>query len=232
MFILYALLVLLIFALCLTPVVFFFIAVAKVHQKAGYPGWSAIIPYYGQYVEAKMGGDENNFWHVLIGAGASLVLSFVSTFALFLSDSEAVGSILELLSSAISIYILVFQVRILYNLSRAFGQGAGFTVGLTLLPIVFYPILAWGNYEYIYGTTQGSNYNSNFDYGYVERAQTQARADYNANVYSQENPFHQDGEYFQQNAPQQTQYQQYTYTRQENTQPQNQDRDILNGDIF
>ena len=223
MFILYVLLFLFLAALCLAPVVFFFIAVAKVHQKAGYPGWSAIVPYYCQYVEAKIGGDENNFWHLLIGSGASLVVSFISAFTLIFSDSTVVSSIGELLSSAISIYVLVFQVRILYNLSRAFGQGAGFTVGLMLVPIVFYPMLAWGNYEYqLHRMNQDatSPYNGR-EYGYAEAMQEKAREDYNANLYGQSNPFHQDGEYFQKDPVQPV------YPQQPNL-----NKDVLNGDIF
>lgn len=36
-----------------------------------------------------------------------------------------------------------------YNLAKSFGKGAGFTVGLVLLPFVFYMILAFGKDEYI-----------------------------------------------------------------------------------
>ena len=42
----------------------------------------------------------------------------------------------------------IFVIILLFNLAEMFGQGAGFTVGLVLLPIIFLPILAFGQYQY------------------------------------------------------------------------------------
>ncbi|HEX9574242.1 MAG TPA: DUF5684 domain-containing protein [Myxococcales bacterium] len=33
-------------------------------------------------------------------------------------------------------------------LARAFGKGGGFAAGLILLPVIFYPVLAWGDAQY------------------------------------------------------------------------------------
>ena len=38
---------------------------------------------------------------------------------------------------------LVIAIMILNQLSKSFGQSAGFTVGLLFVPIIFYPILAF-----------------------------------------------------------------------------------------
>ena len=35
------------------------------------------------------------------------------------------------------------------ELSKAFGKDTGFTVGLVLLPFIFYPILGYGSAEYL-----------------------------------------------------------------------------------
>jgi hypothetical protein len=43
----------------------------------------------------------------------------------------------------------VFIVWTINLLSKSFGQGEGFTVGLLLLGFIFYPILAFGNYPYL-----------------------------------------------------------------------------------
>ncbi|MCL4379892.1 DUF5684 domain-containing protein [Candidatus Dependentiae bacterium] len=43
-------------------------------------------------------------------------------------------------------WVFIFFVYI--EIARRFGLEWPFAVGLTLLPIVFYPILAWGPYEY------------------------------------------------------------------------------------
>ncbi len=43
---------------------------------------------------------------------------------------------------------IIFGIIILHRFSRSFGQGAGFTVGLILLSFIFYPLLAFGEYQY------------------------------------------------------------------------------------
>jgi len=44
---------------------------------------------------------------------------------------------------------IVIAVLVVIELAKSFGQSSGFTVGLLLLPIVFYPILAFGEARYI-----------------------------------------------------------------------------------
>ncbi|OGI72653.1 signal peptidase I [Candidatus Nomurabacteria bacterium RIFCSPHIGHO2_02_FULL_38_15] len=43
---------------------------------------------------------------------------------------------------------IVFAIIVTHKLSLAFGKDAGFTFGLIILPIVFLPILAFGNAVY------------------------------------------------------------------------------------
>ena len=45
---------------------------------------------------------------------------------------------------------IYFGIKHIHGLSRAFGKDVGFTVGIILLPIVFYPILALGDSKYVY----------------------------------------------------------------------------------
>lgn len=44
---------------------------------------------------------------------------------------------------------IVFIIIIYHNLSLSFGKDVGFTIGLILLGIVFFPILAFGEAKYI-----------------------------------------------------------------------------------
>ena len=44
---------------------------------------------------------------------------------------------------------IVFAIMTHHGISKAFGKDTGFTVGLVLLGIVFYPILAFGDAQYI-----------------------------------------------------------------------------------
>jgi len=43
----------------------------------------------------------------------------------------------------------IFAIWATNLLSKSFGQSEGFTVGLVLLPFIFYPILGFGNYKYL-----------------------------------------------------------------------------------
>ena len=54
-----------------------------------------------------------------------------------------------LLLMFIPIVNFVVVIMIYHNLSLSFGKGAGFTVGLILLGIVFLPLLAFGDAEYV-----------------------------------------------------------------------------------
>ena len=42
----------------------------------------------------------------------------------------------------VNIYI---AISVVHGLSKAFGKGAGFTLGLILLPFIFYPLLAFSS---------------------------------------------------------------------------------------
>ncbi|NOY79378.1 MAG: signal peptidase I [Kiritimatiellaeota bacterium] len=43
---------------------------------------------------------------------------------------------------------IVVWIIVLHGVSVNFGKGVGFTIGLILLPFVFYPILGFGSAEY------------------------------------------------------------------------------------
>lgn len=44
---------------------------------------------------------------------------------------------------------IVFAIMMVNALAKSFGKDAGFTAGLILLPIVFWPILAFGSAKYV-----------------------------------------------------------------------------------
>ena len=44
---------------------------------------------------------------------------------------------------------IVVSIIIIHNLSKAFGKGIGFTVGLIVLPFIFFPILGFGKSTYL-----------------------------------------------------------------------------------
>lgn len=88
-----------------------------VFEKAGEPGWAILIPGYNMWVLAEV-GDKPGWLGLLM---------FFSGFIPYVGPLVGLG-----LSFVISI-----------GVARAFSRGVGFGAGLTLLPIVFYPILAF-----------------------------------------------------------------------------------------
>jgi len=54
-----------------------------------------------------------------------------------------------LLLMLIPLVNIVFAIWMVNLLSKSFGHSEGFTIGLILLPIIFYPILGFGDSKYI-----------------------------------------------------------------------------------
>jgi hypothetical protein len=87
----------------------------KIYEKAGKPGWAAIVPIYNIIVLLEIVGKP--LWWILL-------LIFPCT----------------------SIFISIWLLNLL---SKSFGQSEGFTVGLFFLPFIFFPLLGFGNYQYL-----------------------------------------------------------------------------------
>jgi hypothetical protein len=54
----------------------------------------------------------------------------------------------------------IFWIIIMIDLANSFGKGVGFALGLILIPIVFFPILAFGSAQYIGGAGAGDSMGS------------------------------------------------------------------------
>jgi hypothetical protein len=99
----------------LAVVIFLIAAMWKIFEKAGQPGWAAIVPIYNMYIMLK----------IVVKPGWCLIL-FLIPFVNY-----------------------VFIIWTYNMLSKSFGKEEGFTVGLVLLGIVFFPILGFGDAKYL-----------------------------------------------------------------------------------
>lgn len=106
------------------------IGYVKIFQKANIdnPIAKGMIPLWNTFTAFQMTDNLNMFW-ILIGV--SVVSSVISSLTI-------VGSISAL-------YIVILQE---HKLSKAFGHGAGYTVGLVLLRPIFMLILGCGSSQY------------------------------------------------------------------------------------
>ncbi len=44
---------------------------------------------------------------------------------------------------------IVIEIMIMIDIAKAFGKGAGFAIGMILLPFIFWPILGFGSAQYV-----------------------------------------------------------------------------------
>lgn len=120
----------------------------KIFTKMGEAGWKSIIPIYNGYILFKRTWNTRMFWiSVIVGCATGLVDKFVD------------GTLGSVISGILVIVAFVIFVKQLYYQSKAFGHGAGFTVGLVLLNTIFVLIMGFDKSEYKGNPTETSGFN-------------------------------------------------------------------------
>lgn len=104
-----------------------FFSMFIVYRKAGEPAWAVVVPLYNMWVLAEIGGKPG--WLGLLFYLSNIQVPF--------------GGLLVNLSRLLLTLILWAVISI--GVARAFDRGIGFGIGLTLAPIVFYPLLAFSS---------------------------------------------------------------------------------------
>ena len=94
----------------------------KVFTKAGHPGWAVLIPIYNLILLLRIAGLA---WYWVF-TPLIVLIPFLGTIA-----------------------YLVWVVWVHHRISTRFGQGVGFTIGLTLLGPIFWLILGFGSSKYV-----------------------------------------------------------------------------------
>lgn len=113
------------------------IADIKVFQKAGEKGWKSLIPFYNTYILFKISWKTSMFWITLVLALACGILQNYNNL------------VCNLINLAVAIALLVISIKQCGKLSKAFGHGKGFAVGLFFLPFLFSLILGFGKSQYV-----------------------------------------------------------------------------------
>ena len=97
----------------------------KIFEKAGEEGWKALIPFYNGWVLAEISGKPG--WWALVGLGGIIpILGFVAAIAAF-----------------------VLQIIISIELAKSFGKEPVWALLLIFVPIVGFPMLAFGDAKYV-----------------------------------------------------------------------------------
>jgi hypothetical protein len=109
-------------AACVVVGIISLIGMWKVFAKAGQPGWAVLIPVYNIIVLLRVAGLP---WYWVF-TPLILIIPFLGAIA-----------------------YLAWIVWVHHRISTRFGQGVGFTIGLTLLGPIFWLILGFGSSKYV-----------------------------------------------------------------------------------
>ena len=105
------------------------IAMWKLFSKAGEAGWKAIIPIYNMYIYFKIAGIPNVYWLLLLVSVLTAIPNPIVVYACLV----------------IGIVITFYHAS---KISKAFGHGLGYTLGLLFLNTIFLLILGFGSSKY------------------------------------------------------------------------------------
>ena len=133
------------------------IASWKVLQKAGEPGWKAIIPIYNVYMMYKIVGMSYWFWGLLAAGfifgiittidGTAEIMNYTDTAQYASVDwSKHVITVIAML--AYMVFAIVAEVIYANRTAKAFRHGVGFAVGLFFLQPIFWLILGFDKSKY------------------------------------------------------------------------------------
>lgn len=118
------------------------IAMWTIFKKAGKPGWHSIIPFLNTYDLYEIS------WSGKMGYVA-IALSFISSFlSRTVQNDEASGTVAAL-CGLVGLVLFIISIISYVYLSKSFGYGGAFAVGLILLNPIFMMILAFGGSQYI-----------------------------------------------------------------------------------
>lgn len=88
-------------------------------------------------------------WKVYVKAGQPGWACLVPIYNIVVMCNIAKVSPWIILAMLIPFVNFIVMIYLYFKLAESFGKGFGFTVGMILLPFVFWPILAFGDAEYI-----------------------------------------------------------------------------------
>lgn len=114
----------------------------KVFEKAGKPGWAAIVPFYNSYVIYQIGGFPPLLMLLNIGVSVfGIMSSFFSSFAEYYQEFIVISLMISGILSLASLALTVVEVLTSINIAKRFGKSELYGFGLAFLPFVFYMML-------------------------------------------------------------------------------------------
>ncbi len=109
----------------------------RIVKRLGGHGWSQLIPVYCEWEMSKVVGLSRNFCVAITAVSGAMVLCACGRNYEMLHNLGYVAGIAGLVLSCV----------MLHKLSRVYGHGCGYVVGLLLLPGIFYLLLGCSSKE-------------------------------------------------------------------------------------
>jgi hypothetical protein len=109
-------------------VVLAIIGLWKTLNKAGLPGWAAIIPFYNEYNVVKLSNRPVFFFWIMLGCSLLAWIPFVGWLLM--------------------IAIFVLWIFMALDIAANFGQGTGFAILLIIFPSIMFLFLGFGSYQF------------------------------------------------------------------------------------
>ena len=132
-------------AIIVASIVFYILMVIawwKIFTKAGEKGWKSLIPIYNAYIQYKITWSGKMFWIML---GIAIVMGVFGS----LMGQNPDNTVYSIIYIVILLVFFVLCIMGVHYLSKSYGHGVLFTIGLIFLPNIFTLILGFGSSEYI-----------------------------------------------------------------------------------
>lgn len=111
----------------------------KMFKKFGEPGWKSIIPLYNYYIECKYCWNTKWFWIII---GIAVLSGIIAGFG-------EEGSTVEFLANGVGAVASIITLIETYKVSKSFGHGIGYFLGLIFLRAIFTIIIGFGKSQYV-----------------------------------------------------------------------------------
>lgn len=87
-------------------------------------------------------------WRIFTKAGYAGWKCLIPFYSAYCLCEMAIGTGWLFLLTFVPIANVILTFLLNIKLAKAFGKGVGFGIGIIFLPIIFYPMLAFGNSDY------------------------------------------------------------------------------------
>ncbi len=135
--------------------VLYVIASWKIFQKAGEPGWKALIPIYNVYIMFKIVNMKSWFWWLIAMSICCNIMIAVDIPGIYNMNQSQLDAIdwgqhpMTIIATIISIVVTIWaNITYSWRTSKVFGHGVGYFIGLWLLPNIFWLILGFDKSKY------------------------------------------------------------------------------------